>query len=142
MTNSDNAVVDVMEIATMKKTPQVLDIVERTFRLAIRVVKLVNSTPRTIAGDVFARQVMRSGSSIGANVEEAQGSRSKREFIHKMTVARGEARETLYWMRLAAESGLMPRTRMRAIIGETDEVVRIFTAIVKRSKGGDDGREG
>jgi four helix bundle protein len=62
----------------------------------------------------------------------------KREFIHNMTIARAEARETLYWLKLAAESELMPRKRMADITREADESVRILTAIVKRSKDGNE----
>ena len=80
------------------------------------------------------RQLARCGTSVGANVEEAQGSHSKREFIRRMNIARSEARETLYWLRLVAETELLARNRLPEITAEADELVRILTAIVKRSR--------
>ncbi|MCH7807753.1 MAG: four helix bundle protein [Planctomycetes bacterium] len=112
------------------------DIEERTFTFAVRIVKLVNAIPRTTVGAVAARQLVRSGTSVGANVEEAQGSHSKRDFAHRMNVARREAREALYWLRLVAESDLLEKERFEDIIGEADELVRILTTIVKRSREG------
>lgn len=112
------------------------DIEERTFTFAVRIVKLVNAIPRTTVGAVAARQLVRSGTSVGANVEEAQGSHSKRDFAHRMNVARREAREALYWLRLVAESELLEKERFEDIIGEADELVRILTTIVKRSREG------
>ncbi len=112
------------------------DIEERTFKFAVRIVKLVNAIPRTTVGAVVARQLVRAGTSIGANVEEAQGSHSKRDFAHRMNVARREAREAMYWLRLVAEAGLLEKERFEDIIGEADELVRILTAIVKRSREG------
>ena len=77
------------------------DIQERTFRFAVRVVRLVERLPRDGAGLVVGRQVARSATSVGANVEEADGAESKRDFIHKMSIAHKEARETRYWLRIA-----------------------------------------
>jgi len=110
------------------------DICERTFAFSLRIVKLVNELPRTTAGSIVARQIMRSGSSVGANVEEARGSTSKREFARRMSIALSEARESLYWLRLVAESGILPKPRLRLLVGEADELVRVLTAIVKRSR--------
>ena len=84
-------------------------ITEHSFRFATRIVQLVNSLPRTVAGNVIARQVMRAGSSVGANVEEAQAASSKKEFSRRMEIAQSEAREVLYWLRIVAECGLVPK---------------------------------
>jgi len=110
------------------------DIERRTFEFAVRAVRLVNALPATTAGTVMARQIMRSGTSVGANVEEAQGSHSRKEFSRRMNIARSEAREVLYWLRLARETKLLPASRLTAIINEADELVRILTAIVKRAR--------
>ena len=72
------------------------DIERRTFAFAARIVKLVNAIPRSVAGNTLGRQIVRSGTSVGANVEEAQGSQSKKDFTRRMNIARAEARETLY----------------------------------------------
>jgi four helix bundle protein len=81
------------------------DIRERTFQFAVRVVSLVKSLPRTPEAQELGRQLLRSGTSIGANVQEADGAESKRDFVHKMSIARKEARETCYWLRLLQVSG-------------------------------------
>lgn len=116
-------------------TRPVRDITERTFPFAKRVVRLVNAMPRTIAGNVIARQVMRAGSSVGANIEEAQAASSSKEFARRMEIAQSEAREVLYWLRLVAECGLVPKTRVADLLQEADELVRIITTIAKRSRG-------
>lgn len=113
----------------------VRDITERSFRFATRIVQLVNSLPRTVAGNVIARQVMRAGSSVGANVEEAQAASSKKEFSRRMEIAQSEAREVLYWLRIVAECGLVPKSRLADLLREADELVRIITTIAKRSRG-------
>jgi four helix bundle protein len=98
-------------------------------------VPLVNSLPRTVAGNAIARQVMRAGSSAGANVEEAQAASSKKEFIRRMEIAQSEAREVLYWLRIVAERRLVPQARVADLLREADELVRIITTIAKRSRG-------
>lgn len=114
--------------------PKPRDIEQRTFAFAVRILKVVAALPRSTAGTTIARQLARSGTSIGANVEEAQGAHSKADFARRMNIARGEAREVHYWLRLAAESKLIPRTRLEEVIAEADELVRILTAIVKKTK--------
>ena len=111
------------------------DIEMRTFAFAVRVVKLVSAIPRSIAGNTLGRQLVRSGTSVGANVEEAQGAQSKKDFIRRMNIARAEARETLYWLRLIKETELLPGNRLGELIQEADELVRILTTIVKHARG-------
>lgn len=112
-----------------------VDIHERTFEFAVRVLKVVDSLPRTVLGRVFASQLARSGTSVGANIEEAQGGHSKAEFARRMNLARGEARETRYWLRLIAAHGLISARRLSHLTAEADELVRILTAIVKKARG-------
>ena len=117
-----------------KRTTTSRDIVERSFAFAVRTLKMVRAMPRDLAGSALAKQVVRSGTSIGANIEEAQGASSKKEFARRMNIARAEARETLYWLRLISVTGLLPQPRLREIITEADELVSILTTIVKRAK--------
>jgi four helix bundle protein len=119
-------------------TAAVRDICERTFAFSVRIVKLVNALPKTVAAVTIARQLIRCGTSVGANVEEARAAHSRRDFARRMNIARGEARETLYWLRLARDSGLVSAARLSAIIREADELVRILTATVKRTKSNGD----
>jgi four helix bundle protein len=111
------------------------DIEERTFKFAIRVVKMSRSIPKTVDGRVLANQVLRSGTSVGANVEEAEAAYSKREFAMKMSVALKEARETHYWLRLIEAVELLKPARMKAIIQEAAELKKILGAIVSRARG-------
>jgi len=113
------------------KTP---DIVGRSFDFTVRIVRLSKAMPRTMAESVVARQMMRAGSSVGANVEEAQAASTKKEFSRRMEIAQSEARETLYWLRLTAASELVPRARLTELLKEADELVRILTAIARKSR--------
>ena len=110
------------------------DIQERTFAFAVRILKLVRALPRDTASTVVVRQRARCGTSIGANVEEAQGSHSRADFARRMNIARAEAREARYWLRLVTETGLLPKTRLSEILAESDELVRILTTIVLNTK--------
>lgn len=112
-----------------------LKITERTFNFAVRVVKLCKFLERQDrVSRTLANQLLRSGTSIGANVEEAQAGQSKADFIAKMSIARKEARETHYWLRLLKESEIVPESELSEIITEADEIIRILTAIVKTSQ--------
>lgn len=114
-------------------TPQ-RDIVERTFRFAVRVVKMVRAIPPSAGSSVIVRQVVRCGTSVGANVEEAQGSQSKKDFTRRMNIARAEAREAHYWLRLLADTETVDPKRLDGLIEEANELVSILTAIVKNSR--------
>jgi four helix bundle protein len=109
------------------------DIQERTFKFAVRVVKLVNRLPRTTAGFEIGKQVVRSATSIGSNVEEADAAESKRDFIHKMSIAHKETRETRYWLRII-QAALLDDDQVRALIQESDELVRILYTIVENAR--------
>lgn len=115
------------------------DINQRTFAFALRILKLVRALPRDVVGQIVARQVGRSGTGVGSNVEEAQGAHTKKEFAQKMNIARKEALETRYWLRLIGESGTMPRERLAELLQESDELVRILSTIVKSARG-DEGK--
>jgi four helix bundle protein len=111
------------------------DIKERTFEFATRVVRLcreleeIPGAPRTLA-----HQLLRSGTSIGANVEEAHGSHSKPDFIAKMSIANKEARETNYWLRLLGASQVVPAADLAEITDESSQLIAILTTIVKRTR--------
>ena len=110
------------------------DIPRRCFALAVRILRLVRVLPRDTGGQVVGRQLARCGTSVGANVEEAQAAQSKLDFARRMNIARAEATETLYRLRLLAEAEMVPRGRLTAMLEEADELVRILTAIVKSSR--------
>lgn len=115
------------------KSGQRFDIQERTFEFAVRVVKLVNRLPRTVAGVEIGRQIVRAATSVGSNVEEADAAESKRDFIHKMSIAHKETRETRYWLRVIG-AALLDDEEIRALIQESDELVRILYTIVENAR--------
>ena len=108
----------------------------RTFNFAVRVIKLAQfldkkpGVPRTLAN-----QLLRAGTSIGANVEEAQGGQSRADFIAKMSIALKEARETLYWLRLLQAAELCSENQLAELATEAYEIVSILVAIVTKTKG-------
>jgi four helix bundle protein len=111
------------------------NIVERSFEFAVRIVRLCrfldeqDRSTRTLAS-----QLLRSGTSVGANIEEAQAGQSKADFTAKMSIARKEARETLYWLRLLTAADIVEAGKIDHITREADELVRILTSIVKTSQ--------
>ena len=109
---------------------------ERSFAYALRAIKLCQflQSRRNGAGWALGRQYLRSASSIGANVEEAQSAESRADFIHKLGIAQKEARESLYWLRLLTESGIVQRTRVAPLMRETDEMIAVITAIIVSTK--------
>ncbi|MFH1061738.1 MAG: four helix bundle protein [Candidatus Omnitrophota bacterium] len=111
-----------------------MDIKDKSYKFALKIVKLVNVLPKNTSGLVMGKQIMRSGTSIGANVEEAQGASSKKDFTNKMTISKKEARETRYWLKLIRDSDLLKLTQVEELLKECDEIVKILTAIVKTSK--------
>ncbi len=82
----------------------------------------------------LANQLLRSGTSIGANVEEGQASQSKADFISKYSIACKEARETHYWLRLLAATDIIPHQRLASLETECNELIAILTTIVKKMR--------
>ncbi len=118
----------------MKEETPRRDIEERTFRFAVRMVKMARAIPRTGANAVMINQVMRCGTSVGANVEEAHGAPSKKDVVRKMNVARAEARDAHDWLRLLSETGIVAANQLESLTDEADQLVRILTAIVKNAR--------
>jgi four helix bundle protein len=105
------------------------DIRERTFQFAVRVLREIRRLPDDPATRVVAYQLAKSATSIGADVEEADGAESRRDFVHKMSIARKEARETRYWLRIV-RAAILDSGEFAALEQESDEVVRILSAII------------
>jgi len=112
-----------------------LKITNRTFEFAVRVIRLCQYLEKKDrVSRTLANQLLRSGTSIGANTEEAQAGQSKADFIAKMSIARKESRETLYWLRLLKATKLVDDNMITEILIESDELVRILTSIVKTAQ--------
>jgi len=118
----------------MMKTPSI-DIREASFAFAIEVVRVAGLLPKTAIGLELSRQFLRAGISIGANVEEAQGARTKREFTNLMNIAKREAREVRYWLRVITASRLLQPEVTAVTLQDAERLVRVLTAIVKTSEG-------
>ncbi|OKH40269.1 four helix bundle protein [Nostoc calcicola FACHB-389] len=109
---------------------------DRTFTFSVSIVKLCKylddkpGVPRTLA-----QQLLRSGTSIGANVEEAQAAQSKADFISKLMIALKESRETRYWLRLLVASDIVPQERITQLQTEVEELTKILGAIIISTKG-------
>lgn len=111
------------------------DLGERSFNFALRIVKVCQTLDDAPgAGRTLGKQLLRSGTSIGANLEEGFGSQSEADYLTKCSIACKEARETLYWLKLLAASELLPAPRLSDITQECNELVAILTTIVKRLK--------
>ena len=112
-----------------------LDLKPRTRAFALRVIRMYSKLPRnnTVA-QVLGKQVLRSGTSVGANFREAARSRSNAEFISKIGECLKEIEETEYWLELLVDSGCVPSSRMAQLLDETRQLIAIFTTIDKNSK--------
>lgn len=107
---------------------------KRTKAFALRIVNFVSKLPKNKITDVLSYQLLRSGTSIGANYREANRAESRNDFIHKVSIVEKEASETQYWLELLDESDIgNPDDRMW-LIKECDELLAIFTSIGKTSK--------
>jgi four helix bundle protein len=109
-------------------------ILEKSFQLSLRIVKTFQLLRENKVERDICLQLLRSGTSIGANVEEAVGGSSKKDFINKLQIAYKEARETNYWLRLLKESNLIESNIAESLISDCEEILRILTAILNSSK--------
>jgi four helix bundle protein len=101
---------------------------QRTKRFSLRVIKLVGALPKNIEGRAIGNQLMRSGTSVGANYRAACRGRSKTEFIARLGVVEEEADESAFWMEMIIESGMMEKKLVEPLLQEASELVAIMTA--------------
>ena|SRR5256885_2234718 len=107
------------------------DVRERTFDFAVRMVKLCQHLDeKPGVGRTLGKQLLRAGTSIGANMEEARAGQSRADFISKNAIALKEARETIYWLRLLAATKVLPATRLSELQAEAEELTRIIGSII------------
>ena len=111
-----------------------VDLKERTKGFALRIIRLYSALPKTTVAQVLGKQLLRSGTSVGAHYREAIRSRSNAEFISKLEGALQELEETAYWIELLVESGVFSHTRVAALVKEDDELTAILTTCVKNTK--------
>lgn len=100
----------------------------RTRQFALRVMQLVDALPRTKSGDVIGRQLLRSGTSVGANYRAACMAKSLPDFVNKLGIVEEEADESVYWMELICEAKLIPEKRLLVLMQEGEELFRIIAS--------------
>jgi four helix bundle protein len=107
---------------------------KRTKSFAIKAIRLVESLPETTAGRIIGRQLIRSGTSVGANYRAACRARSTAEFIAKMGIVEEECDETLYWMEIISETGLIEKDRLNELVGEANEILSMVVSSIKTAR--------
>lgn len=106
----------------------------KSFEFAVRIVNLYRHLNSEKNEYVLSKQLLRSGTSIGANVSEAEKAQTKADFHAKMTIALKEANETYYWLKLMYRTGFLTETQFKSIEADIDEIVSILVAITKTTK--------
>ena len=106
----------------------------RTKNFALQIIRLFPKLPRTTEAQVLGKQLLRAGTSVGANYREAYRGRSKAEFIAKCGDSLRELEETGYWLELLRDAGIATAEELQTLRAECDELTAIFVAILKRSK--------
>ena len=111
------------------------DLKIRTRKFALRVINLYGAMPKRTESQVIGKQMLRSGTSVGAHYREAMQVRSTAEYISKLEGGMQELEETMYWFELIVDSGIFSESRISDLAKEADELMAILTTIVKRQKG-------
>ena len=111
------------------------DLEQRTRQFALRVLRFVAELPRSNVGDIIGRQLLKAGTSIGANYREASRAESKADFVHKIGITEKEAAETQYWIELCDDANLGQPEDRRWLLGECAELLAIFTSSGRTAKG-------
>lgn len=112
-------------------------ILDKSFNFAVRVVKLYKYLCDEKKEYVLSKQLLRCGTSIGANINEAQAGQSKADFIAKMSIASKEARETKYWIDLLIKTDYLDinENHVESLLKDIEEIIKLLTSIVKSSQG-------
>ena len=121
------------EVETMNDIER-RDLRKRTKLFALRIIKLYASLPKSTEEQIIGKQVVRSGTSVGAHYREAKRARSTAEFISKIEVALQELDETIYWLELLTESGIVPEARLTSLKGEAEELMKMLVSSAKTAK--------
>jgi four helix bundle protein len=110
------------------------DLAERLLDFAVQIVKLTGTLPNSIAGRRMGDQLLRSGTSVGANYEESQAAESRNDFIHKLQISLKEIRETNYWLRLITKTKIIEQDRLANIMDESTQLRAILSKAVVTAK--------
>ena len=106
----------------------------RTKQFALRVIRLVESLPKTKTANVIGNQLLRSGTSVGANYRASCRAKSTADFIHKLSIVEEEADESIYWMKLLIESNSVKENLLGSLLNEAEQILSIIVSSIKTSK--------
>lgn len=106
----------------------------RTMDFAVRVLRMAENLPHNVSGQIVARQISRSGTSVAANYRAALRGKSRPDFINKIAIVLEEADETSFWIELAERANLVHQEKVRLLRSETEELVRIFSATKRTAR--------
>ncbi len=109
---------------------------EKSLDFAVRIVKLHQYVASDKKEFIMSKQLLRSGTSVGAMIREAEHAESKADFIHKLAIAQKEANETLYWLELLKKTGYLENTEYDSINNDAEEIIKLLTKIIITSKEG------
>ena len=107
---------------------------DKSYKFALRIIKLYKYLVDEKKEYVLSKQILKSGTSIGANVEEAIGGQSRRDFLAKISISYKEAREAHYWLRLLRDSNFIEKDVSQSLIGDCEELLKILGSIQKTTK--------
>jgi four helix bundle protein len=110
------------------------DLRQRTKEFGLHIIRMFSGLPKTTEAQILGKQILRSGTSVGANYREAYRGRSKAEFVAKCGDSLRELEETAYWLELLVDGKVVPPDKLSALRQECDELIAIFVTILKRSK--------
>lgn len=113
--------------------PNKHDIYERIFNFIVTVLRLLDKLPKTYSNQIIINQITRSVTSMGANSQEADGTSTKKDFIHCFTTVRKEGKETVYWLKLIKKLNINSSAETEKMIKEGDEIVAIVSTIIKNT---------
>ena len=110
------------------------DFAGRTKQFVLRIIRLYRELSKSVEAQVIGKQILRSGTSIGANYREARRAHSKPDFLNKISICIKEADESLYWIELLVESGIVKNESLEALRDENDQIIAILVSMSKKSK--------
>lgn len=110
------------------------DIHERIYKFVLTVLRIIKLVPKTPENLVLIRQIVRSAASIGANATEADGSETRKEFIHRFTISKKEAKETYYWLSLISDHNLNIKNDFLPVLDENKQIILIISKIIINTK--------
>ena len=112
-------------------------IVEKSYKFAVNILKAVKTLNKSIENYVLVKQLIRAGTSIGANVEESQGGHTRKDFVHKLNISYRESKESKYWIRLIMDTQINSKAQQilfKSLLEDADELYRIIFSIIRSSK--------